>query len=92
MVSRADKFFDWGISAEQIWSFRTRIDNLNWTVPDGLAGAGMAGRHGGLGSTTFHNELGALIDASRNMSELQAGLVNLANRWSIPNLPRVIPQ
>ncbi len=86
MVSRADKFYSWGFTANDIWSFRTNIKNLTWINPN----TGLPGRHGGHGSGAFHNELGRLIDNSKNIGELQSGLISLGHRWGIPNLPSLI--
>ena len=85
-VSRVQKFKNWGLSIEDIWSFRTKTSNLKWVNPK----TGLAGFHGGIDSPLFHKELFQLIDSSRNLSELNSGLINLANRWSIPNLPTII--
>lgn len=87
MVSKADKFQKWGVKVDDIWSYRTRIKNLTWTVPNGLANAGQKGWHGGKGSGAFHHELGQLIDNSKNLQEFRAGLIRLGQRWSIPNIP-----
>ncbi|QCM13004.1 filamentous hemagglutinin N-terminal domain-containing protein [Agrobacterium tumefaciens] len=86
MVSRADKFHDWGFSARDIWSFRTSTKNLTWINPQ----TGLPGKHGGSGSGTFHFELGQLIDNSSNVGELNSGLISLGHRWNIPNISTLI--
>jgi len=87
MVSRADKMKNvLGLSAEDIWSFRTKTDNLTWINPV----TGLPGRHGGHGSTTFHNELGAILDSSGTIGEVNSRLISLGHRWSIPNIPTII--
>ena len=86
MVSRADKFHNWGFSARDIWSFRTSTQNLTWINPQ----TGLPGRHGGHGSGAFHHELSQLIDSSNNVGELRSGLISLSHRWNIPNLPDII--
>jgi hypothetical protein len=89
MVCRAPTFKEWNVPASEISRFRTRIEDLTWTVP----GTNQAGRHGGLGSTTFHNELAAIIDSSRSLNEFNQKLPDLLRRWNIdpskvPPLPR----
>jgi len=86
MVSRTDKFKNWGFSTKDIWSFRTTTKNLTWINPI----TGLPGKHGGHGSGPFHHELGQLIDNSKNMGELNSGLISLSHRWNIPNLPNLI--
>lgn len=86
MVSRADRFHEWGVPVEEIWSFRSRIDRLEWIDPN----TGVRGRHGADGSGTFHRELSDLIDRAGSLEELNASLVGLGHRWSIPNIPTPI--
>lgn len=86
MVSRVDKFKSWGMQADDIWSFRTKTDQLKWINPE----TGISGKHGGHGSGAFHYELGQLIDKSSSLNELYAGLVHLSIKWNIPNLPSII--
>lgn len=86
MVSRVDKFKSWGMQADDIWSFRTKTDQLQWINPE----TGIPGKHGGHGSGAFHYELGQLIDGSSSINELYAGLVHLSIKWNIPNLPSII--
>jgi hypothetical protein len=56
MVSRAPKFKEWGITAEQIADMRTPTRDVRFVNP--------AGRHGGPGSTIAHNEILSIIDTS----------------------------
>lgn len=86
MVSHADKFHSLGVSAQEIWSFRTVTRNLQWINPH----TGLPGTHGGHGSGAFHHELSQLINNSRNLGELRSGLINLSHRWNTPNLPAFI--
>lgn len=87
MVAKADKFQRWGVRADEVWSYRTKIKNLTWIIPKDLPSGGQKGAHGGKGSGAFHYELGVLIDNSRNLQEFRAGLIKLGQRWSIPNIP-----
>lgn len=97
MVCKALTFKSWGITVDQIHEFRTDIKTgtLNWTVPDedGYSNAlrGKEGDHNGLGSTTFHNELKAIIEAVPNdgsntvkFNKFKADLRELLDKWSVP--------
>ena len=72
LVSRADVFKNWGISASQIRDLRTKISDVQFVNPDGV--------HGGRGSTTAHNELLDIIDSSQNYAEFRDGLREWADR------------
>ena len=70
MVSRADTFKRWGVSAEQIYELRSAIADVKFVNP--------AGHHGGKGSTKAHNEILDIIDNSKDHSEFRKGL----NEWA----------
>jgi len=86
MVSRAVKLHALGLKAQDLWSWRTKVENLEWINPY----TGLSGSHGNHGSGKFHIELGQIIDSSRSVEELESGLISLAHRWSVPNFPRII--
>jgi hypothetical protein len=87
MVSRADTLKEkFGLTAEEIWSMRTKIKDLKWIEPQ----SGLPGGHGEFGSTAFHNELGRALDESKTFAEARARLIELAQRWNIPNLPDLV--
>lgn len=65
-VSRANKFKSWGVPAERIRVLRSRIGEVRFVNP--------AGQHGGLGSTTAHNEIIRLIDTSSSYGEFVSRL------------------
>lgn len=75
-VSRAPKFKEWGITAEQIWTWRSETKTLRFVNPPG--------RHGGVGSGTAHNELFALIDRANSFAEFKTLLRDWASR-RLPN-------
>lgn len=75
MVSRAPTFKRWGITAEQIAEMRTLTNQLRFVNP--------AGRHGGFGSTTAHNELLGIIDSSLDY----ATFVRRLQTWAHYRLP-----
>ncbi|WP_238350051.1 RHS repeat-associated core domain-containing protein [Pseudomonas sp. SWRI111] len=72
MVSRADTFKRWGVSAEQIYELRTAISDVKFVNP--------AGQHGGKGSTKAHNEILKIIDNSKDYGEFRQGLNEWASR------------
>ena len=58
MVCETPKWKSWKIPMEEIKRFRTDIPDLTWEVPNDVPSiGGQAGKHGGTGSTRFHNEL-----------------------------------
>ena len=61
LVSRADKFKEWGVSMDSIKDLRTKITNVEFKNPYGI--------HGGVGSTTAHNEIKIIIDSSSNFDD-----------------------
>lgn len=67
-VSRAPKFREWGIKAEQIWELRTQTKDVQFINP----------RRGHPGSTREHNEIFALIDRANNFDEFKSLLQNWA--------------
>jgi RHS repeat-associated protein len=71
MVSRAPKFKEWGVSAEQIRDMRTAIDEVEFINP--------VGRHGRRGSTKAHNEILKIIDTSQDYDTFVRRLQNWAN-------------
>jgi RHS repeat-associated protein len=71
LVSRANVFKRWGVTAEQIADLRTAISQVRFVNP--------AGRHGGFGSTTAHNELLGIIDSSTSYTQFVRRLQNWAN-------------
>ncbi|TXK74428.1 hypothetical protein FT986_11445 [Mesonia sp. K4-1] len=70
MVSRANVFKNWGITANKIKILRTEIDKVIFKNPPGY--------HGGPGSTKAHNEILDLIDTSESYDEFKNKLIN----WS----------
>ncbi|MDI6529504.1 hypothetical protein QMA71_28575, partial [Pseudomonas otitidis] len=89
MVCRAPDFKKWGVSMDEIQRFRTKTTELKWISPvDGKPGG-----HGSHASSTFHNELKAVIDNSKSLDEFNLGIISLRDRWKIdpkllPSLPR----
>lgn len=71
-VSKAPKFREWGVKAEQIWDIRTKTGDVKFVNP--------AGFHGGLGSGTAHREIFALIDQSSSFADFKAKLRDWASR------------
>lgn len=65
-VSRAPKFREWGVKAEQIWDLRSKTSDVRFKNP--------AGVHGGLGSGTAHRELFRIIDESSNFEDFKSRL------------------
>lgn len=74
LVSRANVFKRWGVTAEQIAELRTAISEVNFVNP--------AGKHGGPGSTAAHNELLKLIDSSTSYE----AFVRELNAWAARRL------
>lgn len=89
MVCRAPDFKKWGVPMDEIQRFRTKTTELKWTSPiDGKPGG-----HGSHASSTFHNELKAVIDSSKSLDDFNVGIISLRDRWKIdpkllPSLPR----
>ncbi|KQS93006.1 hypothetical protein [Chryseobacterium sp. Leaf394] len=72
MVSRADTFKKWNVSMVEIKNLRTKIEHVIFKNPPGV--------HGGLGSTTAHNEILELIDSSKDFKSFKKKLINWSNR------------
>ena len=72
-VSRAPKFKEWGVTAEQIRDFRTPTRDVKFTKP---------GVHGGDFSTMRHNEIFRLIDESKDFESFKKAL----RLWADENL------
>lgn len=70
LVSRTPKFKKWGVSMDDIKEMRTLTKDVKFKKPWGI--------HGGVGSTTAHNEILNIIDTSNNYDEF---LVRL-NKWA----------
>ncbi len=70
-VSRAPRFRQWGITAEQIQELRTPTSEIRWQA---------GGAHGGLNSTTMHNEILALVDSSPDYATFVRRLREWADR------------
>ncbi|MGE7767282.1 ribonuclease YeeF family protein [Peribacillus sp. NPDC096540] len=70
LVSRADTFKYWGVTAEQIVEMRTLISETKFVNP--------TGKHGGKGSTKAHNELLKIIDTSEDYDMFKRRLQNWA--------------
>jgi hypothetical protein len=70
MVSRTDKFKMWSVTMEEIKRYRTPVSDVFFINPEG--------RHGGPGSTQWHNELLEIIDNSDSFTEFREKL----NTWS----------
>ena len=75
LVSRADTFKRWGVTAEQIHDMRTAIGQVEFVNPIGI--------HSGKGSTIAHNELLGIIDTSLDYDTFVRRLQN----WSHYRLP-----
>ncbi|MFS5596692.1 hypothetical protein V2V61_11085 [Streptococcus agalactiae] len=86
MVCRAPEFKEWGVSMDEIQRFRTRTSELDWVNPY----TGVKGGHGGNGSTTFHNELKAVIDGSKPLEDFNRGVILLRDKWKID--PSLLPK
>ncbi|WP_218642547.1 hypothetical protein [Paenibacillus borealis] len=71
LVSRAPTFKRWGVSADQVRELRTAISEVEFVNP--------TGKHGGLGSTSAHNELLRIIDSSTSYDMFIRRLNNWAN-------------
>ena len=71
LVSRADTFKYWGVTAEQIAEMRTLISDTKFVNP--------TGKHGGKGSTRAHNELLQIIDTSKDYDMFKRRLQNWAD-------------
>jgi hypothetical protein len=71
MVSRAPKFKEWGVTAEQIAEMRTPTSQVRFKNPPG--------RHGGPGSTAAHNEILDIIDTSPDYATFKTRLQQWAN-------------
>jgi hypothetical protein len=71
LVSRANVFKEWGVTAEQIADMRTIIKDVKFVNP--------IGKHGGKGSTAAHNEILDIIDTSPNYEVFKQRLQNWAN-------------
>jgi hypothetical protein len=71
LVSRANVFKEWGVTAEQIADMRTIIKDVKFINP--------IGRHGGKGSTAAHNEILDIIDTSSNYEVFKRRLQNWAS-------------
>ncbi|MGK9232718.1 RHS domain-containing protein [Inquilinus limosus] len=76
MVSRANVFKRWGRTAEDIMGMRTPTSSTRFINP--------TGRHGGLGSTTAHNEILEIIDSSLDYDNFVRRLQNWAD-YRLPN-------
>ncbi|NUO76043.1 MAG: type IV secretion protein Rhs [Lysobacter sp.] len=71
LVSRADVFKRWGVTAEQIWEWRTPTSTTGGINPNW--------RHGRTGSTSAHNEILGIIDSSLTFDDFKRRLNNWAN-------------
>ncbi|WP_411738915.1 ribonuclease YeeF family protein [Peribacillus sp. S4] len=71
LVSRADTFKYWGVTADQIVEMRTLISETKFVNP--------TGKHGGKGSTKAHNELLKIIDTSEDYDMFKRRLQNWAD-------------
>jgi hypothetical protein len=70
-VSRAPKFREWGVTAEEIQRLRTPTREIRWK-PGGV--------HGGKNSTIMHNELLEMVDSSPNYATFLDSLRAWADR------------
>lgn len=71
LVSRANIFKKWGVTAGQIAALRTPVNEIRLINPTGI--------HGGAGSTQAHNELISLIDGCSSFQEYREALHKWAN-------------
>ncbi|HEX8734308.1 MAG TPA: hypothetical protein VF721_03225 [Pyrinomonadaceae bacterium] len=74
-VSRAPKFREWGVTAEQIWDLRSQTKDLRFINPDGW--------HGGKGSPQAHRELFDMVDRANSFAEFKT----LIQQWAARRLP-----
>lgn len=79
MVCRTPDFKSWGVSMDEIKRFTTKTRDLTWTNPR----TGEPGRHGGNGSTEFHNKLKEIIDGSTSLEDFNREVLQLVNDWGI---------
>ncbi|RLK58472.1 hypothetical protein BCL79_0016, partial [Stenotrophomonas rhizophila] len=86
MVCRAPEFKEWGVSMDEIQRFRTKTSELDWVNPY----TGVKGGHGRDSSTTFHNELKAVIDGSKSLEDFNRGVMLLRDKWKIE--PHLLPE
>lgn len=70
-VSRAPKFKEWGLTAEQIHALRSRTSQVRFKP---------SGRHGGMLSTTAHNELLRIVDDAPDYATFVTKLRTWANQ------------
>jgi hypothetical protein len=70
-VSRAPKFKEWGISAEQIHEWRTATSNVKFKP---------SCQHGGELSTTAHNEILRIADTAPDFASYKAALQQWAEQ------------
>lgn len=88
------------VPASEIERFRTANNQPTWTVPARIPdssrrynNANPPGAHSGnlTGSGRFHNELKAMIDESKMLSEFNEAVERLSICWNIqPNLPNLM--
>jgi hypothetical protein len=71
-VSRAPVFKRWGITAEQMAAWRSKIVDVKFINPEGL--------HGATGSTTAHNEIFRLIEEAADFDHFKRALQEWADR------------
>lgn len=92
MVCRAPTFKKWSVTVRDIWDFRTKIDEITWTVPgewvteDTTAGHGT---HDGNGAVRFHLLLKDIIDESTSIAEFNTKLQKLVKDWDVK--PSLLP-
>ena len=73
-VSRALKFKEWGITAEQIQELRTLIKDIKFKP---------TGEHGGELSTTFHNKIFEIADKAPDFATYKRELAKLADQYLV---------
>lgn len=96
MVSRAPKWKEWGVTAEQVHvDYAVETEKLKWTIPlesehplKGEPGGhrivdDLTGEVSAPGSTTYHLELNQVIDDSSSLEQFDERLDVLNDRWQV---------
>jgi hypothetical protein len=84
-VSRAPKFKEWGITAEQIEEWRTATSQVKFRSPPAPPGGMHSAPTGGAGpgATTFHNKIIEIADTAPDFATFRTRLQALADEWLV---------